>query len=55
MAVLSGRDYVIPDDVKDVAFPILRHRMILEVEAEIESIHPDELLRGIIDKVAVPR
>jgi len=55
MAVLSNRDFVIPDDVKEVAFPVLRHRMILEVEAQIESIHPDELLRSIIDKVAVPR
>lgn len=55
MAVLSGRDFVIPDDVKEVAFPVLRHRMILEVEAEIESIHPDELLKKIINKVAVPR
>ncbi|MDC7126270.1 MAG: MoxR family ATPase [Spirochaetales bacterium] len=55
MAVLAGRDFVIPDDVKEVAFPVLRHRMILEVEAEIESISPDELLGNIIDKVEVPR
>jgi MoxR-like ATPase len=55
MAVLSGRDFVIPDDVKEIAYPVLRHRMILEVEAEIDNIQPDELLRSIIDKVAVPR
>ncbi len=55
MAVLSGRDYVIPDDVKEIAYPVLRHRMILEVEAVMENINPDELLRSIIDKVEVPR
>jgi len=55
MAALSGRDYVIPDDVKDIAYPVLRHRMILEVEAVMENINPDELLRNIIDKVEVPR
>ena len=55
MALLSGRDYVIPDDVKKIAYPVLRHRMILEVEAVMENINPDELLRSIIDKVEVPR
>lgn len=55
MAVLSGRDYVIPDDVKEIAYPVMRHRLILEVEAEMENINPDDLLKGIIDKVDVPR
>lgn len=55
IAAISGRDYVIPEDVKDVAFPILRHRIILEVEAEIDGIKPDDTLRKIIDEVDVPR
>ncbi len=55
VAAISGRDYVIPEDVKDVAFPILRHRIILEVEAEIDGINPDDTLKQIIDEVEVPR
>lgn len=55
VAAISGRDFVIPEDVKDVAYPILRHRIILEVEAEIDGIKPDETLKRIIDEVEVPR
>ncbi len=54
-AASSGRDYVIPDDVKSVSFPILRHRIILNVEAEIEGVTADEYLKKIIDEVEVPR
>jgi MoxR-like ATPase len=55
VAAISGRDFVIPDDIKSVAFPVLRHRMILDIEAEIEGIKPDEYLHKIIDSVEVPR
>ncbi len=54
-AAAAGRDFVIPDDVKSAAFPVLRHRIILNVEAEIEGIKTDEYLQRIIDKVEVPR
>ncbi len=55
VAASAGRDFVIPDDVKEIAFPVLRHRMILEVEAEIDGIKPDDYLKKIIDEVEVPR
>lgn len=55
VAAVSGRDFVIPDDVKKVAYPILRHRIILDIESEIEGIKADEYLRKIIDSVEVPR
>jgi MoxR-like ATPase len=54
-AALEGRDFVTPDDVKILAMPVLRHRIILEPEEEIEGIKPDHLLRKIIDEIEVPR
>lgn len=54
-AALKGRDYVIPDDVKAVAYPVLRHRIILKPEAEIEGISPDDVIGNILSTVNVPR
>ncbi|MBJ7484695.1 MoxR family ATPase [Brevundimonas sp.] len=54
-AVLDGRDYVIPDDVKILAVPTLRHRLILSPAAEIEGRKVDEVLRTLVDQVAAPR
>ncbi|MBL8049043.1 MAG: MoxR family ATPase [Chthonomonas sp.] len=54
-AALQGRDYVIPDDVKSFAPPVLRHRILVRPEVEIEGITPDRVLQGIIDGQAVPR
>ncbi len=54
-AVLDGRDYVIPDDVKALALPALRHRVILSPAAEIEGRKVDPLLRGLIEQVEAPR
>lgn len=54
-AVIAGRDFVVPDDVKDLALPILRHRVILEAEAEIEGYTSDDYLKQILEKVEVPR
>jgi MoxR-like ATPase len=54
-ALLSGRDFVIPDDVKDMTLPVLRHRVILEPEAEIEGVKADDLLKQIIERIEVPR
>jgi MoxR-like ATPase len=55
VALLEGRDHVIPDDVKTVAMPALRHRILLTPEVEIDGIAPDEILRDILRKVEVPR
>ena len=54
-AVLDGRDYVIPDDVKILAVPTLRHRLILSPIAEIEGRKVDDVLRSLVDQVAAPR
>ncbi|MET1160869.1 MAG: MoxR family ATPase [Thermoprotei archaeon] len=53
-ALISGRDYVIPDDIKYVAKPALRHRLILKPEAEFEGITPDHIIEEILEKVEVP-
>ncbi|MCS7029012.1 MAG: MoxR family ATPase [Bacteroidia bacterium] len=54
-AALQGRDYVTPDDVKQMALPVLRHRIILRPEAEIDGLKPDEVLQEIIQNTQVPR
>jgi MoxR-like ATPase len=54
-AALRGRDYVTPDDVKDLAPAVYRHRLILRPEAEIEGIDPDTAVRRILAGVEVPR
>jgi MoxR-like ATPase len=54
-AALQGRDYVIPDDVKALALPALRHRVILSPAAEIEGRHVDQILQSLIDRVEAPR
>jgi MoxR-like ATPase len=54
-AALEGRDYVIPDDVKALAAPALRHRVILSPAAEIEGRGVEEIIRGLIEAVEAPR
>jgi len=54
-AVLQGRDFVIPDDVKFLALPVLRHRVTLSPGAEIEGLTTDKVVREILDQTAAPR
>ena len=54
-AALDGRDYVIPDDVKALALPALRHRVILSPAAEIDGRRPDQIIQGLVDLAAAPR
>ena len=54
-ACLSGRDYVIPDDVKEVAAPLLRHRLILKPEAQLDNVRIDEAIASILKQISVPR
>ncbi|MCC6548643.1 MAG: MoxR family ATPase [Ignavibacteriaceae bacterium] len=54
-AILQGRPYIIPDDIKAVALPALRHRIILSPEKEMEGLKPDDLIKLIIDRIEVPR
>ncbi len=54
-ATLQGRHFVSPDDVKYVLFPVLRHRIILKPEAEIEGLDADAVIRRLLRQVEVPR
>ncbi len=54
-AMIQGRDFVSPEDIKFVALPVLRHRIILSPEKEMEGISADEVALQIINKVEVPR
>ena len=54
-ALLSGRDFVTPDDVKQMAPPCLRHRMILAPELEIEGRDSDSVLEALLEEVEAPR
>ena len=54
-ALVAGRDFVAPDDVKTVALPALRHRILLTPELELEGHDPDQVLTALLDKVDAPR
>jgi MoxR-like ATPase len=54
-AALEERDYMIPDDVKSAALPVLRHRVILRPEAELEGLETNNVLNEVIASVAVPK
>jgi MoxR-like ATPase len=54
-ALLDGRSYAVPDDVKELATAVLRHRVSVAPELELEGITADTALRGIIEKVEAPR
>jgi MoxR-like ATPase len=55
VAAIDGRDYVIPDDVKASACPVLRHRIIMKPEADLEGITPDQVLEDVLRAVEVPK
>jgi MoxR-like ATPase len=54
-AVLSERDFVTPDDIKDIAVPALAHRLVLRPEFEIEGLSEQEVIERILQEVSVPR
>lgn len=54
-AALSGRDYIIPEDIKRMAVPTLRHRIILKPELELEGVKSEQVIGDILSKVRVPR
>jgi MoxR-like ATPase len=53
-ALLQGRDYVIPEDVKTIGSDVLRHRIILTYEAEAQSVTSDAIVKKILNAVPVP-
>lgn len=55
IAALRGRDFVIPDDVKELALPVLRHRVLLRPEAEVEGLTVDQVVTSVIESQVVPR
>ena len=55
LALLDGRDYVVPDDIQALLLPGLRHRVILAPEAEVEGRDVDAVLLKVRDSVEVPR
>jgi MoxR-like ATPase len=55
IAATEGRDYLIPDDIKSAALPILRHRLVLKPEADLEGMSADQVVREIVRSVEVPK
>ncbi len=53
-AFLQGRAYVTPQDIKTIAFDVLRHRILLSFEAEAEDVTPDEIINALFDSVEIP-
>ena len=54
-AAINGRDFVIPEDIKKVLYPVLRHRLILTPEREMEGMTTDKVIEMIVQSVEVPR
>ncbi|MGH9728346.1 MAG: AAA family ATPase [Candidatus Acidiferrales bacterium] len=55
VAATEGRDFLIPDDVKTAARPVLRHRIILKPEADLEGVTADQVVREVLNAVEVPK
>lgn len=54
-AAMRGRDFVTPEDIQDITKPVLRHRILLTPDKEMEGARPDDVIQTIIDGVEVPR
>jgi MoxR-like ATPase len=54
-ALMSGRNFVIPDDVKRICLPVLRHRITLQPDAYVEGFTSDDILSTVLERVEVPR
>jgi MoxR-like ATPase len=55
LAAIRGRDFVVPEDIVEITPHVLRHRIILTPEKEMEGITPDEMIQQLIERVEVPR
>jgi len=55
LAGMDGRDYLLPDDVKNAALPVLRHRILLKPEADLEGLTSDQVIKQVIGAVEVPK
>jgi MoxR-like ATPase len=54
-ALLNNRDFVLPDDIKEMAAPALRHRLMLTPDMEIEGRHSGQIIQDILEHVEAPR
>jgi MoxR-like ATPase len=54
LAFVRGRDYALPEDMRDMALDVLRHRLVLSFEALSDDVTSDQILRAIVDRVPVP-
>lgn len=54
-AAINGRDFVTPEDIKQMATPVMRHRVILTPEKEMEGVHPDQVIESLINNIEIPR
>ncbi|HRH65786.1 MAG TPA: MoxR family ATPase [Bacteroidia bacterium] len=55
LAAIAGRDFVTPEDIQRVAYPVLNHRILLTPEREMEGLIPEDIIKGIIQSLDVPR
>jgi MoxR-like ATPase len=55
LAAIRGREFVTPDDVRDVVLPVLRHRLTLRAEAELDGVTADAVISDILRAAEVPR
>lgn len=55
IAAMQGRDFINPEDIREVTLPALRHRILLTPEKEMEGVKADDVIRQIVEKIEVPR
>jgi MoxR-like ATPase len=55
LALMNRRDFVTPDDIKAAALPVLRHRIALSPESELDGLHSDQILQRLIEQIPAPR
>ena len=55
LAGVEDRDYLLPDDVKAAALPVLRHRLLLKPEADLEGLTSDQVIQQLLAAVEIPR
>ena len=55
LAILRGRDFVTPEDIKEVAIPVLNHRVVVAPEREMEGMTSNDIIQQILDTIEIPR
>ena len=55
LAAMAGRDFITPEDIQELAYPVLRHRIMLAPEKEMEGLTPDDMIKQVLQKIEVPR